>query len=252
MKRIRILAALFAVLVMIIMAISFLPQDQGDSKKEETMQTVVVAKTEIPEYTVLTEEMVECMEFSEDQLPEDTIREIKDAVGKTAMTAISPKEMLLKKNLAEKGDTFGGLSMLLGEGMRAMSVKVDDVSGVSRLLRVGNRVDVITVYEEEVDIMALDETNAELILNEGSYVSTMLLQNIEIAALGTALSGVPMDEEGNPAYETVTLAIMPQDAVKLALAMHEGTVYLIQRPQEDKEHVDTVPVRLKNFIDYEE
>lgn len=242
MKRTRILAALFAVLVMIIMAISFLPQEQAN-EKQDVMKTILVAKLEIPAYTILTEEMLDYAEFPENSVPEQAVSSMEDAVGKTTLTAINEKEMLLNSHLLDTGDTAGGLALLLDDGMRAISMKVDAVTGVGNLLKVGNHVDVIVVYEE-----LIERNNINEIRLESRYVSNMLLENIEVAALNTALFGAPLNAEGLPEYETVTLAVLPQDAVRLALAMHEGTVYLVQRPQNDEAYVETKPVRLTDFI----
>ena len=76
----------------------------------------------------------------------------------------------------------------------------------------------------------------------------MLLENIEIVALDTALIGNSVDDDGNPYYTTVTLAVTPQDAVSLALSCYEGTVYLIERPQNDEESVTTSPVRIDDIV----
>lgn len=233
MKRIRILAALLAVIVMIAVAIAILP-GRSDTDKNEEKVSVLVAAAEIPENTVITEQMLEYSEFPKSMVSEDTIKKMEDVVGSVTKNKISPKEILSKNNVLLSGDTSSGLAMLLDKGMRAMSISVDNVSGVSYLLKVGSHVDVILVFDDKA--------------TGTGYRSKMLLQDIEVAALDYKMTGVPQDEAGVPSYATVTLAVRPQDAVSLALGFNQGTVYLIQRPQSDDIKVSTTPVLIKDLL----
>lgn len=234
MKRIRILALLIAVAVMIMMAIIFLPKEQTNKPMEEVKKTVVVAKKTIPAYAEITEDMVETMEYPESAVAPNAVLKLENVIGSRTLVEISPQETLMSNHLLKAEDIAGGLSMLLDSGMRAMSVRVDEVSGVSNLLKVGNYVDVIAVAPNPKE-------NNEVVAN-------MLLENIEIVALDTALLGNSLGDDGNPYYKTVTLAVTPQDAVKLALSSHEGTVYLIGRSQNDNDNVKTSPVRISDII----
>ena len=137
----------------------------------------------------------------------------------------------MSNHLLSEGDTAGGLASLLEEGMRAMSVRVDEVSGVSNLLRVGNRVDVITILTD----------------GKGDEYSEMLLENIEVVALDTVLVGNPVNDEGLPYYTTVTLSVEPQAAVDLAYACKQGSVYLIGRAQNDEESVRTTQFKIESI-----
>lgn len=232
MKRTRILAALLAAIVMLIMAIAVLPQQSDSGKEKEKTKKILVATVEIPADTVITEDMLGYAEFSENIIPESAIERVEDAVGNITRNKIVPKEMVTFNDLLVVGDKASGLAMVLGKGMRAISIQVDEVSGTGYLLKVGSHVDVITVLNDE---------------NEG-YYSKMLLQNIEVAALNTALAGAPVDANGVPNYTTVTLAVRPQDAVNLVLAFHEGSVYLIQRPQDDEKKVDTQKMKVRDLL----
>lgn len=234
MKRTRILALLLAVVLMIMMTIIILPKSTDEKPKGETKKTVLVAKQPIPAYTELTAEMLETVEYPKNTVAPNAVSDLENAVGCITIADISTQEILMSNHLLKEGDVAGGLALLLKDGMRAMSVRVDDVTGVSNLLKVGNKVDVIVV-------LATDTTKTEV-------VSTILLENIEVVALNTALAGNPVDDDGYPNYTTVTLAVTPQDAVSLALACHEGTVYLIERPQNDDASVGTTAVRIGTIV----
>lgn len=229
MKRKKILALLLTAVVIVIAALFLLPQGTGKSSKK----TVVVANQTIPAYAEITEEMLTTAEYPEDDVPENAVMEIENAVGCKTLVEISTKEMLMSNHLIAGEDVSGGLSLLLDDGMRAMSVLVDEVTGVSNLLKVGNKVDVIAV---------LPNVNNDM-------VSKMLLENIEIVALDTTLMGNPVNADGTPYYTTVTLAVKPQDAVKLALCSNQGTVYLMERPQNDAVSVPTTQVKVENIVE---
>lgn len=234
MKRTRILALLLAAVLMIMMTIVLLPKSTDEKQKGETKETVLVAKQPIPAYTELTAEMLETAEYPKNTVAPNAVSDLENAIGCITIADISAQEILMSNHLLEEEDVAGGLALLLKDGMRAMSVRVDEVTGVSNLLKVGNKVDVIVV-------LATDTTKTEV-------VSKMLLENIEVVALNTALTGNPVDDDGHPNYTTVTLAVTPQDAVSLALACHEGTVYLIERPQNDDASVGTTAVRIGTIV----
>lgn len=243
MKRTRILALLLAIVVMIMMAIILLPKESANEPVEEAKKTVVVAKQTIPAYAEITEDMVETLEYPESAVAPNAVLELENAIGCRTLVEISAQEILMSNHILKAEDIAGGLAMLLDDGMRAMSVRVDSVTGVSNLLKVGNKVDVIVVLTASED-----DENANDGLGNDESVGKMLLENIEIVALDTALIGNSLDDDGKPYYTTVTLAVTPQDAVSLAVSCYEGTVYLIERPQNDNESVITSPVRIDDIV----
>lgn len=262
MKRTRILALLLAVVVMIMMAIILLPKDTEKAQTEEPKKAVLVARQTIPAYAEITEDMLELVEYPESAVAPNAVTDLESAVGCRSLVEISAKEVLMSNHLLKQEDIAGGLALLLDDGMRAMSVRVDNVTGVSNLLKVGNKVDVIVVLEvpetalpedEEENAAAEPEQTAENPDEEEEndarvVVSKMLLQNIEVVALNTALIGTSLDDDGNPGYTTVTLAVLPQDAVSLALACNEGSVYLIERPQNDDAETETDFIKIEDIV----
>lgn len=263
MKRTRILALLLAAVVMVMMAIILLPKDTEKTQTQEPKKEVIVARQAIPAYAEITEEMLEKTEYPESAVAPNAVTDLSEAVGCRSLVEISAKEVLMSNHLLKQEDIAGGLALLLDDGMRAMSVRVDDVTGISNLLKVGNKVDVIVVLEvpeeslpeEEGEENAAPEPEAipenpdeEAPANDNVPVSKMILQNIEVVALNTALIGTALDDDGNPGYTTVTLAVLPQDAVSLALACREGSVFLIERPQNDNEEVETTLVKIEDII----
>lgn len=251
MKRTRILALLLAVIVMIMMAIVLLPKssDTAEKPEEETKKAVVVAKQTIPAYAEITADMVETVEYPESAVAPNAVLDLESAIGCRTLVEISAQETLMSNHLLKAEDVAGGLALLLEDGMRAVSVSVGNVTGVSNLLKVGNRVDIIVAISAPAEDEGENDANTEEKAYEQSEtIARMLLENVEIVALDTALLGSPQDDNGNPYYSTVTLAVTPQDAVNLIFAYQEGSVYLIERPQNDNESVTTTPVRIDDIV----
>src|SRR4029453_7326380 len=97
---------------------------------------VVVAKTEIPLGDRITAEQLAFVQMPNGSVPEGSFRKVDDVVGRVAITPIGIRETITNMKLAPAG-TGGGLSAVIPEGYRAMTVKVDDVVGVSGFIMPG-------------------------------------------------------------------------------------------------------------------
>lgn len=235
MKRTRIIAALLSVIVIIILALVLLPQEKriktgGNGLK----RNVVVATMDIPAYTVLNEDMLEVIEYPEELVLAGSFENVEDLIGSTALVDMVMQEVVMKNHVAFNDETTQHLALNLEPGRRAMSVAVDDVSGVSNLLKVGDHVDII---------VATDDITANVV-NPDSPVGLMLLQNIKVVALEQTMFNAPVDDSNRYYYQTVTLSLLPNETVKLACAMKDSSVYLALRPENDIENVYVVPVQL--------
>ncbi len=123
--------------------------------------------------------------------------------------------------------------MTIPEGMRAMSVKVDEVIGVAGFVLPGTRVDVISV-------IAPSGSTAR------DPVSRVILQNVPTLAAGQTTT---TDEAGKPLTVTViTLMVVPGDAEKLALAASQGRIQLALRNTLDQEQVETNGARVASLL----
>ncbi len=127
--------------------------------------------------------------------------------------------------LAEKGNEGGALSYALEEGYRAISVAVNDVTGVSGYINRGDRVDVVAT------LVAYDATK------KNQPVSTLIAQNLLVLETGTKWKK-PTDSASD-GYATVTLAATPQEALKINYAATNGKLGLVLRPVLDNAKVTT-------------
>src|SRR5678815_2849920 len=106
---------------------------------------VVVAKVDIPVGSKVIPEQLTVAQFPADVTPEGAISKIDDQlIGRVVLTAIAPRDPVTEVKLAPVG-AAGGMSSLIPEGYRAMTVKVDDIVGVSGFILPGTLVDIVVV-----------------------------------------------------------------------------------------------------------
>src|SRR5919109_5583514 len=187
---------------------------------EPRKATIVLTARSLPIGAVLTERDLKLVSWPAEAVPSGYIRSIKDAVGRGIITPVAENEPLLTSKVSTK-DAGGGLPIIIRDGMRAMSVRVDEVIGVAGFVLPGTRVDVL---------LTLDKGP-----NRTQAITKTLLQNVQTLAAGQS---VTRDKEGKPQTVTViTLLVTPDDAELLALASKEGRLQLALRNT-----LDTLPV----------
>src|SRR5258706_7674869 len=185
---------------------------------------VVVAKQEIPLGEKITAEQLALAPIPNGSLPQGIFRKMEDVVGRVAVTPIGARETITNMKLAPAG-TGGGLSAVIPEGYRAMTVKVDDVVGVSGFIMPGSFVGVIAI------IVSATQQN-------GEPISKIVLQNIKVLASGTKIDS-PENQREPANVKAVTLQVTPEQAEKLVLAANEGKLQLVMRNYSDQEDAQT-------------
>jgi pilus assembly protein CpaB len=189
------------------------------------LQTVVVAKVDIPLGTKVVAEQLMTAQYPSGATPDGTFDQVDKLVGRVSVMNVAAREPVTDFKLAPEGSA-GGLSAVIPEGFRAMTVKVDDVVGVSGFLQPGTMVDVLTVIEPEGD---------------GAHrnpISKIVLQNVKVLASGQNLDK-PKNEREADAVKAVTLQVTPEQAEKLALASTEGKLRLVMRNGADQDDEQT-------------
>ncbi len=142
-------------------------------------------------------------------------------IGRVVVTRIAPREPVTESRLAPVG-AAGGLSSVIPEGFRAMTVKVDDVVGVSGFIMPGTLVDVVVV------------TSPPKKSGDAEMISKIVLQNIKVLASGQNIDKPKNDRDVERAVKAVTLQVTPEQAEKLALASSEGKLQLVMRNSVDQ------------------
>jgi len=185
--------------------------------------SIVLAARGLPIGAVITDQDVKVVGWPGDAVPSGYIGSLKDAIGRGVITPVAENEPLL----ASKVSTFdqgGGLPIIIKDGMRAMSVRVDEVIGVAGFVLPDTHVDVL---------LTLDKGE-----NRPQSLTRTILQNVTVLAAGQQ---VQRDKEGKPQTVTViTLLVTLDDAELLVLAGKEGRIQLALRNTLDTLSVATV------------
>ena len=188
---------------------------------------VVVAKVAIPLGEKITAEQLTLAQIPNGSAPEKAFRKIDEVVGRVVITPIGVREPVTDLKLAPQG-VEGGLSAVIPEGYRAMTVKVDDVVGVSGFLMPGSYVDVVAVI---VPLSAQSDQSQ-------GPISKIVLQHIKVLASGPKLDSPENQREPTNA-KAVTLQVTPEQAEKLVLAANEGKLQLVMRNFSDLQDSQT-------------
>ena len=195
------------------------------SQATVSMGKVVVAKTDIELGSRLNTMMLKVADWPKGSVPDGAVSDpekIKDRVVKTTVLVGEP---VLESKLAPVG-TKGGLSAVIAEGKRAMTVRVNDVVGVAGFALPGNYVDIVVNTEEDTGKLTDGRTKS---------ISKIVLDHILVLAVAQESS---VREEGKPkVVNAVTLEVTPEQAEKLDLARSVGQLSLVLRNQ-----LDTSPV----------
>src|SRR5919107_6212848 len=159
-------AAVFGLLAAVSVS-RYLSDAQASSRN---MNNVVVAKVDIPLGTKVAAEQLSTVQFPSNAIPEGTFDNAEKLVGRVTVTHVAAREPVTDFKLAPEGSA-GGLSAVIPEGYRAMTVKVDDVIGVAGFLQPGTMVDVLTVIDKPDQSAAQREA-----------ISKIVLQNVKVLA----------------------------------------------------------------------
>ena len=161
---------------------------------------------------------------------EGSFRRMSDAVGRGVVMPMVLNEPILESKLAASG-AGGGLMAAIPDGMRAVSVKVNDDIGVAGFAVPGSRVDVI--------LSGSPAKNGEV------EMSKVILENVQVLAAG---QNVTNDANGKPqSVQVVTLLVSPGDSQKLALASVDGKIQLSLRNPLDLERMNPNAVRRESL-----
>lgn len=220
-------AAALLALVASVGAYKFL-SDRGRVAEQARLQTVgiVVAVVDIPLGATINPNQVAVSAWPKDNYPKDAIADPKVAVGRTALRDFVRGEPVVESKLVPLNKPAGLLSLRVQPGLRAFSVKVNEVVGVGGFI----------VPDAKVDVVV---TTAPPGRNQQEQVSKIVLENIRVLAAGQVVE----QKDNKPVtVNTVTLAVTPEEAEKLALASNDGKIQLVLRNYADTDNVVTTGV----------
>lgn len=195
---------------------------------------IVVAAQDIDLGTPLTPQMLKVADWPKGNVPAGATEDIKTLDTRVVKTSLLRGEPVLESKLAPLGAT-GGLSAVIKEGNRAMTVRVNDVVGVAGFALPGNYVDIVVNTEDE-------SVKAE---NVNKSISKIVLEHILVLAVAQEQN---RDETKPRVVNAVTLEVTPEQAEKLDLARSVGSLSLVLRNQIDTSVVTTTGSTKKDLL----
>ena len=191
---------------------------------QKDLGDVVVAKTEIPVGAKIAPEQLALAPIPNGSAPDGVYRTLDEVAGRVAIIPIGIKEPITTTKLAPEG-TGAGLGVLIPEGYRAMTVKVDEIVGVSGFVQPGSFVDIVAVVTPATQ-------------NNQGPISKIVLQNIKVLASGPKIDS-PENQREPHSVSAVTVLVTPEQAEKLVLAANESKLQLVMRNYGDQEDTQT-------------
>lgn len=196
------------------------PQEQAPPPPPAVEKTaVVVAKVNIPPRTRIQDTMLQMKELPVDLVPEGAIKSFDDVLNVQVKVSIFAGDVLtIQKVFADK--SAEGFVGTIPPGCRAISINVNEVTGVAGFAKPGDFVDLLLVEKSEY-----------------SATTSVLLQNVPLLSVNQDMGDSMVDTNTGSAISNptiATLALQPEDAMKLISASKLGEIYMSLRPADSQ------------------
>ncbi len=201
------------------------------------LSPVVVAAADLPVGTQIEEASLKVISWPTESVPPGAFHSVAEVLRgapssqeRVALTDIRSNEPIVRGKISGFGEK-ATLSRELPPGMRALSIRVDDVSGVAGFMLPGDRVDIMLTRHVTVG-------------NTDTIVSDIIMQNITILGIDQ-LSDQKHDQP--MVGRTATVEVTPEQAQKLVLAQVAGTLSLALRNVANTEQLPTAQVTARDL-----
>jgi pilus assembly protein CpaB len=200
------------------------------NNKPLATQTIVVAKRPLRFGTELSADMLQETPWPQQALPAGAfhkVSEILSAGRRVVLTAIEANEPVLSVKITGPGER-ATLSSLVHKGMKAVTIRVNDVEGVGGFVLPGDRVDVVLTRQ----------------IDKGSATTEVVLQDVRVLAVDQTAD----DRAAKAAVaKSVTLEVTTVQAQKVWLATSVGNLSLLLRKAGETAQVNTRKITLKDL-----
>ena len=227
---------MLAISILVGIAVTALAVSWVAQKGAIASNKVVVAVMDIELGSRLNPQMLTTVDWPSGSLPQGAFADVKELQDRVVKTSIQRGEAILNAKLAPVG-TQGGLSAVITEGKRAMTVRVNDVVGVAGFALPGNYVDVMVNAQKDKEGAKGNE--------EQQQISKTVLERVLVLAVAQEAG---RDDTKPKVVNAVTLELTLEDAEKLDLARNVGTLSLVLRNQVDKRPVMTAGITKKELF----
>src|SRR4051812_3573703 len=188
---------------------------------------VVVAASDLDVGAELRREDIRIIDWPANAVPANSIADPKDVIGRGLVLPVIENEPFLPMKLASP-EAGAGLPPVIPPGLRAVSVRVNEVIGVAGYVLPGTRVDVVATVSPSG--------------NGADMTSKVILTNVQVLAAGTKIDRETDKNKPMP-VSVVTMLVNPEEAERLTLASTEGKIQLALRNPLDKTIPSTPGVR---------
>lgn len=188
---------------------------------------VIVAAQDILPNVTITEEMIAVTEIPEEATHVQSVKNKEDIVGKVSTSLIMSGEQILLSKLVTPGESTpdGTLAYAIEPGMRAITIYVSNITGLSNMIVPNNHVDIIGQYAVKVMQPNGEEKDIDY--------AVMLLENVKVLAV----DGNKTEQEksaSETAYTSITLQVTPLQAMETSMSEFKGELRAILRSPLDE------------------
>ena len=223
-------AALLMFIVIYVFLTNFVEKEEAEVKQiipeRPRVTTVIVAKSDISPHTTIVENMVQLKEIPSDTVPNGAITSVSQVVDRPARITILAGDVITRRKLYDDSQQAGFIGSIPPD-CRAISINVNNVTGVAGFAKPGDYVDLLLVEG-----------------NDGSATTSIILQNVLLLSINKTMNRNDIETEGdeekaraaidNPSI--ATLALRPQEALRLVSSAKLGDIYLMLRPSKPIEN----------------
>lgn len=213
---------------------------------------VVVAKQDIAPKTIIKESMVEVREVPASMVSDDAVREVSDIINKPAKVEILKDDIISTRKVL-MDITMAGFTGDIPPECRAISIAITDVTGVAGFAKPGDYVDVMLIAKgdekmtgrivlQDVLLLAINKTaeQKQKAVGDGSSGDTKKTgDSADSKNQSDKKNADAAKDEAISDLATATLAVLPEDALKLITEAQEGTLYLALRPYKPRDKFTT-------------
>jgi len=197
-----------------------------------TKKAVIAAKS-MPLGTLITRDAVKVVDWPAQTPLQGGFSTIDEVVNRGLITSVVENEPISENKLAPK-EAGAGLAPTIMAGMRAISLRVNEVIGVAGFVVPGSRVDIVTILANKSQGSSGSDT-----------ISRVVVSNVTVLSAGTRYDQDEARTDGKAIRSTVvTVMVSPIDADRIALAQSQGELMLTLRHPLDLEPTDPRGVRL--------
>lgn len=233
-KRVLVIAVLLGLLTVAMLYV-YLNSERDKSNETVDLKNVVVAVNTIPAHVKITQEMLSIKSLPAEAVHTESFSSTDILIGATTKVEIVNGEQILSSRVVTEGGS-ASLAYRIPENMRAMSIPMGEIPGVSGFIMPGDRIDILVSYAD---------TNVNPVLT----VYTQF-QNIEVLEKGPYTTNI--EEKQTGVASSITVLVTPSQAEVLAYANLNGAMHFTLRNPVDTNKVELPSFSAGNFTTWKE